>query len=149
EIQETHETQGDARNEGNRSEREGIHRVPAGGAAEPKPPRRPQTFPEFLTDAVRRAQQTTEDDECEGKWRSPWFQFARQLKAHPEVGRLPAAKAIEKIERIIRGWERDHKGWEFWLECFGVSRDDAHAEILDVWHQIRRLPGLDALANAA
>jgi hypothetical protein len=90
---------------------------------------------------MNQAVKTTIADERDGKWRSgPCFQFARQLKAHPELGHLEAPKLLQQVEREM--------GTVFW-ETFGLSRDDSHAEILGCWEQIRRLPGLDALDNAA
>jgi len=137
ETQDTYETEGNAGTTSKYSETERKERIPAG-----------QTLRQFLVQAIEKAIEATTGDVRQGKWRTPCFQLARQLKAHPELGPLPTAKVIEKIERIIREWERA-QGFDFWRKCFGVSRDCAHTEILDVWHQIRRLPGKDALANAA
>jgi hypothetical protein len=149
EIQETQDPQGNPGSSGKLSEAQGIQRNPSGRGAFGKTKNTPpQTLAQFLEQAVHQATAKTREAERSGKWHSPCFEFTRQLKAHPELGPITAAKAIAKIEHIIRSWE-DMTGDDFWGHFFCVSRDDGHAEILDCWDQVRRLPGLDALANAA
>ena len=111
---------------------------------------KPKPFHEYLCLAVETAIRDYRDRRATGKWSTPCFWLVRLLKAHPELGPMAAQDVITKIEKTIHEWELYHEWPEgFWQRFFLTNRYAAHAEILDIWDQIKRLPGHDALENAA
>jgi hypothetical protein len=86
-------------------------------------------------------------------WQSPLFWFVRALRGHYSLAYGAAEEAAAKVDELLL--ERDeaeggprgprHCCWERYL---GVGRDDAIAEVLDVWGKVRQSVGRSVLIQA-
>jgi hypothetical protein len=104
------------------------------------------------------------DRECDQLWQQP-FLFARLVKAHPAVAKLPAARALAEVVRSLRALARKFKADPYrHLAYFypdaqekpghcrldGLLEDeDEPVEFLASWDKIRYLPGESPLDQAA
>ncbi len=116
-----------------------------------------QPFDRFMVDAYHFWRERSADEE---EWKSVLFWFAWIIRGHTDMQRLlkSPAKAISKVETVMRGWTQSIKARrekppygsssDPWMDWFGVDRYDARAEFVDVWQKARFLPGHSPLQQA-
>jgi hypothetical protein len=104
-------------------------------------------FDAYVEFAIVSNREEMDRQEEERRWAgTPLFHFTRLIRSHPSMAGKTARQAINAVERVFRDWGYSPcDGWEEWLE---VDREDAHAEILDVWAKIRYDVGCDPLQHA-
>lgn len=115
-------------------------------------------LPDFMCLAWQYNQRELEGD---GAWHTPLFNFTWLLRGHPtmEQNLSKPNEALKIVEMFLRDWTRHsirkgttpphgiHDG-DGWMEWFGIERDEARAEFVDVWEKSRYLPGSDPLKQA-
>lgn len=93
-------------------------------------------LPEYLEWALDRNSKQYEAQLRKGLFVSPLFEFVRCAKAHPQLEKLTAMEAFERL-RALR-----------WRDVFPAS-DDPETEFLATWAKVRVPVGKDILVLAA
>ena len=99
---------------------------------------------EFVREILNRAQWFPDSE----NWRSPLFDFARWMKARPELPTdgLSAAVAVEQALAELAPDDCDDP-WDYHFG--GLPTDDPRAEFIATWGRIRTPANMDALQVAA
>jgi hypothetical protein len=98
---------------------------------------------EYLRRLYQHSQQVMKGRRYGDEFRSPLWEFARYVKAHPILGRLSDTEALTEVEKWLR------LAGLTWKQFEGIDyAEDARDEFIDNWHNIAFVPGSDPSANA-
>jgi hypothetical protein len=102
-----------------------------------------------LPEYVRWSYEHRDDLADTESWQSPLWNFARLLKAHPELQDGSPDRVLVLVDQVLGSWSDQSDTDQRWIESFDVNgAEDAHVELLSIWGRIRYVPGWEPLEQA-
>jgi hypothetical protein len=103
------------------------------------------TLTELILEALKSVPERSDESQSGAAYRTPLWDFARILRAHPRLEGLPPRKAFTAICDAVRGF--CNEGQEPWTDYLGFTEEDEY-EFLTIWRKVKFPAGVDFLADA-